>query len=145
MSQTFFCEKKGTKGETIKKYIIDGIRDNKWLSSYEFWDGVINYMIEKEIKKNEEINKDRNEMEKKNNDKNIAFSQIFSHTNNMIEFNINKNEIHTFIENLCKKYKLDSDMINSITNNINKKLQDSENPLPADKKENIKGEIKEDK
>ena len=145
LSQTFFCEKKGTKGETIKRYIIDGIRDNKWLSSYEFWEGVIHYMIEKEVKKNEEINKDKNEKEKKDNDKNVAFSQIFSHSNNMIEFNINKNEIHTFIENLCKKYNLDSDMINSIRNNINKKLEDSENPLSADKKENIKEDKKDDK
>ena len=41
-------------------------------------------MIEKEVKKNEEINKDKNEKEKKDNDKNVAFSQIFSHSNNMI-------------------------------------------------------------
>ena len=144
LSQTFFCEKKEKNGEIIKNYIIDGIRDNKWLSSYEFWDGVINYMIEKEIKKNEEINKDKNEKEKKNNDKNIAFSQIFSHTNNMIEFNINKNDIHSFIENLCNKYELDSDMINSIKNNINKKLEDIELLLSKEKKVGLKDEIKKE-
>ena len=43
----------------VKNYILDGIRDNKWLSSFEFWEGVINKMIEREIKKNEEINKQR--------------------------------------------------------------------------------------
>ena len=34
-----------------KKFILDGIRDNKWLSSFEFWEGVINLMIEREIQK----------------------------------------------------------------------------------------------
>ena len=141
LSQTFFCEKKGKNGEVVKNYILDGIRDNKWLSSFEFWEGVINNMIEREIKKNEEINKDKNEIEKKNNNKNIAFSQIFSHTNNMIEFNINKNEINGFIENLCKKYELEPDMVNSITNNINKKLEEKEvllQCLPEDQKEKLK-------
>ena len=51
----------------VKNYILDGIKDNKWLSSFEFWEGVINNTIEREIKKNEEINKDKNEIEKKNN------------------------------------------------------------------------------
>ena len=141
LSQTFFCEKKGKNGEVVKNYILDGIRDNKWLSSFEFWEGVINNMIEREIKKNEEINKDKNEIEKKNNNKNIAFSQIFSHSNNMIEFNINKNEINGFIENLCKKYELEPDMVNSITNNINKKLEEKEVSLQClteDQKEKLK-------
>ena len=141
LSQTFYCEKKGENGKIIKKYIMDGIRDNKWLSSFEFWEGVINHMIEKEIKKNEEINKDKSEKETKNNNNNIAFSQIFSHTNNMIEFNINKNEIHSFIQNFCKKYELDEDMINNITNNINKKLEEKETLLIEDKKEEIKENV----
>ena len=142
LSQTFFCEKKGKNGEIIKKYILDGIRDNKWLSSFDFWEGVINHMIEREIQKNEEINKDKNESEKKNNNKNISFSQIFSYSNNMTEFNINKKEILSFIEKLCKKYELETDMINSIINNINKKLEEKYVELPEDKKEEIK-EIKE--
>ena len=148
LSQTFFSETKGKNGEVVKNYILDGIKDNKWLSSFEFWKGVINNTIEREIKKNEEINKDKSEIEKKNNNKNIAFSQIFSHTNNMIEFNINKNEINGFIENLCKKYELEPDMVNSINNNINKKLEEKEvllQDLPQDQKEQMKeGEEKID-
>ena len=147
LSQTFYCEKKGNNGEIIKNYILDGIRDNKWLSSFEFWEGVINLMIEREIQKNEEINKDKSEKEKKNNNNNIAFSQIFSHSNNMIEFNIDKNEIHNFIGKLCKKYELDNDMINSITTNINKKLEEKESLLLGQNQEKIEDnkEIKENK
>ena len=51
-----------------KKFILDGIRDNKWLSSFEFWEGVINLMIEREIQKNDEINKD-NKDEKERQEK----------------------------------------------------------------------------
>ena len=51
LSQTFFCETKGKNGEVVKNYILDGIKDNKWLSSFEFWEGVINNTIEREIKK----------------------------------------------------------------------------------------------
>ena len=150
LSQTYFCEEKGNNGEIKKVYILDGIRNNKWLSSFEFWEEIINYMIEKEIKKNEDINKDKDksEVEKKNNNNNIAFSQIFSYTNNMTEFNINKNEINSFIEKICKKYELDSDMINSIINNINKKIEEKEALLIKDPpKEELKNieEIKEDK
>ena len=66
----------------------------------------------------------------------------------MTEFNINKNEINSFIEKICKKYELDSDMINSIINNINKKIEEKEALLIKDPpKEELKNieEIKEDK
>ena len=153
LSQTYFCEKKGKNGEIFKKYILDGIRNNKWLSSYEFWEGVINSMIEKEIQKNEEINKDKDinkdekekEKEKKMNNNNIAFSQIFSHSNNMIEFDVKKEGIYEFIDNLCKKYELDQEMINSITNNINKKLEEKEGIVIGDKKEEKKENEEKDK
>ena len=112
MSQTYFCEQIGKNGEMTKKYILDDIRDNKWLSSFEFWEGIIDLMIQKEIEKNERINKNKSEIDKKNNNNNIYFSQIFSYTNNMIEFNINKNEILDFVEKICKKYELEFDLVN---------------------------------
>jgi hypothetical protein len=135
LSQTYFCEEKGNKGEIVKKYILDGIRDNKWLSSYEFWENVINHMIQKEIKKNEEINKNKNDIDKKINNNNIFFSQIFSYTNNMVEFNINKEGVQPFVENICKKYELDNDMVNAIEMNINKKFEEKEVLLKREQKE----------
>ena len=146
LSQTYYCEKKRKNGEIYKYYILDGLRDIEWLCSFEFWEGIINLMIEREIKKNEEINKDKNEIEKKNNNNNIAFSQIFSYINNMVEFNINKDGINSFIENICKKYELDNDMVNSIRTNINIKLEEKESLLLSDNKKNpeFKKEIKKE-
>ena len=146
LSQTYFCEKKRKNGEIYKYYILDGLRDIGWLCSLEFWEGIINLMIEREIKKNEEINKDKNEIAKKNNNNNIAFSQIFSYINNMVEFNINKEGINSFIENICKKYELDNDMVNSIRTNINIKLEEKEASLLSEnkKKPELKKEIKKE-
>jgi hypothetical protein len=124
LSQTYYCEQIGKNGEMAKKYILDDIRDNKWLSSFEFWEGIIDLMIKKEIEKNERINKNKNEIDKKNNNNNIYFSQIFSYTNNMIEFNINKNEILDFVEKVCKKYELEFDLVNAIQMNVITKIEE---------------------
>ena len=124
LSQTYFCEQIGKNGEMTKKYILDDIRDNKWLSSFEFWEGIIDLMIQKEIEKNERINKNKSEIDKKNNNNNIYFSQIFSYTNNMIEFNINKNEILDFVEKICKKYELEFDLVNAIQMNVITKIEE---------------------
>ena len=124
LSQTYYCEQIGKNGEMTKKYILDDIRDNKWLSSFEFWEGIIDLMIKKEIEKNERINKNKNEIDKKNNNNNIYFSQIFSYTNNMIEFNINKNEILDFVEKVCKKYELEFDLVNAIQMNVITKIEE---------------------
>ena len=130
MSQIYFCEQKENKS---RRYILDGIRDNKWLSSLEFWDGVIDFVIQKELKKNEDINKGKNV-----DNKNIYFSQIFSYTNNMVEFNINKNEILPFVDNICKKYELNNDFVESIKMNIKAKFEEKDTlskSKPKEKKE----------
>ena len=130
MSQIYFCEQKENKS---RKYILDGIRDNKWLSCLEFWDGVIDFVIQKELKKNEDINKGKNV-----DNKNIYFSQIFSYTNNMVEFNINKNEILPFVDNICKKYELNNDFVESIKMNIKAKFEEKDTlskSKPKEKKE----------
>ena len=124
LSQTYYCEQIGKNGEMGKKYILDDIRDNKWLSSFEFWEGIIDLMIKKEIEKNERINRTKSDIDKKNNNNNIYFSQIFSYTNNMIEFNINKNEILDFVEKVCKKYELEFDLVNAIQMNVKTKIEE---------------------
>lgn len=53
LSQTFYTEiiiDKKTK-QKYKRYLFDYIMDNKWLTSISFWAGIIDYMIQKEIKK----------------------------------------------------------------------------------------------
>lgn len=46
-SQSLYNENKSKK----KKYLIDYIRDNKWFNNIEFWEGLIDCMIEKEKNK----------------------------------------------------------------------------------------------
>ena len=114
-SQSLYNENKSKK----KKYLIDYIRDNKWFNNIEFWEGLIDCMIEKEKTKNEKFSTNKDEKEKKNNLKNIAFSNVFSYTNNMLDFNLQKDDIISLVEKLSKKYEIEKEMVDSIIDNIN--------------------------
>ena len=116
LCQTLYMENKLTK---TKKYLIDFIRDYNWLNTIEFWEGILEYMIQKEIMKNEEINKNKDEKELQSNIKNIVFSQVFSYSNNMIEFNLNKEDIISMVEKYCREFEIDKGMLESIIENIN--------------------------
>jgi hypothetical protein len=62
LSQTFFYEI--NKGKNVKKkYLIDFIKKYKWFSTLEFWEGIIETMIQSEIHKNDKINKKNNYIE----------------------------------------------------------------------------------
>ena len=138
ISQTIYNENKQKK----KKYLIDDIRENKWLNNIEFWEGLTDCMIEREIIKNNEINKNKDEKEKKSNIKNIAFSQIFSYTNNMVEFNLKKEDIISLVEKFCQKYEIQKEMVDSIKDNINNILinKEKKKKMEEEKKENEKNE-----
>ena len=114
-SQSLYNENKSKK----KKYLIDYIRDNKWLNNIEFWEGLIDCMIDKEKTKSEKFSTNKDEKEKKNNLKNIAFSNVFSYTNNMLDFNLQKDDIISLVEKLSKKYEIEKEMVDSIIDNIN--------------------------
>ena len=114
-SQSLYNENKSKK----KKYLIDYIRDNKWFNNIEFWEGLIDCMIEKEKTKNEKFSTNKDENEKKSNLKNIAFSNVFSYTNNMLDFNLKKDDIISLVEKLSKKYEIEKEMVDSIIDNIN--------------------------
>ena len=107
------------KTRKTKKYLIDYILDYNWLNTIEFWEGIIEYMIQKEILKNEEINKNKDEKEQQSNAKNIVFSQVFSYSNNMIDFNINKDDIISMVEKFCREFEIEQSMLDSIIENIN--------------------------
>ena len=140
LSQTFYFEIQ--KGKTKKKkYLFDYIRKNKWLNSIEFWEGIIDYMIKTEIKKNLDINKKNNytesEKEIKTRQSNIAFSQVLSYSNNMIEFCINKEDIIKTVDIFVKKYDIEKPMAEAIYENI------KSTPLPEidDKEEENEDDI----
>ena len=113
LSQTLYNNKSKNKNK-----LIEHIRSNKWLSNNEFWEGIIDCMIQREITKNEEINKNKDENEKKSNMKNIVFSQVFSYTNNMVEFNIKIEDINALIEKFSQKYEIEKQMVDSIIDNV---------------------------
>ena len=76
-------KKKSKKEEEIKKiYLIDYIKYYKWFLTLDFWKGIIENMIQKEIINNEKINKNNkvNETteEKKKNISYISFSIVLS-------------------------------------------------------------------
>jgi len=141
LSQTFYCEvvnKETNKKE--KKYLVEGIKHNKWLNNLEFWEGIIKLMIEREIKKNEAINQNKDEKEKKSNINNVVFSQLFSFSSNMLEFSINKKDIQSIVEKFGKQYELEKEMLDSVLDNINSKKEEKIN---EDKKENNKEQAEE--
>ena len=137
LSQTFFYEKiinnnnKNNKKETKKIYLFEFIKNYKWLKSLEFWEGIIEYMIQNEIVKNEEINKKNNVNESpqeiKNRLSNIGFSQVLSYSNSMIEFKINKEDITKVVEFFVKKYEIDPAMAEAIYENIKNTSSPEEN------------------
>lgn len=137
LSQTFYHDKQNKKNKKdIKKdnkteggiknerkiYLFEYIKNYKWLKSVEFWEGIMEYMIQIEVNKNEEINKKNNvnetPEEKKNRLSNIGFSQVLSYTNSMIEFKINKEDINKVVDIFVKRYEIDPSMAEAIYENI---------------------------
>ena len=116
LSQKLYMENKITK---TKKYLVDYIRDYNWLNTIEFWESIIELMIQKEITKNEEINKNKDEKEQQSNAKNIVFSQVFSYSGNMVEFNIKKEDIIEMVEKFCREFEIDKSMLDVIVENVN--------------------------
>ena len=139
LSQTFYHDKLNKKDKKENKkdnksenkndnkiekkiYLFEYIKNYKWLKSIEFWEGIMEYMIQIEIKKNEEINK-RNKVnetpeEVKNRLSNIGFSQVLSYTNSMIEFKINKDDIIKVVDLFVKRYEIEPSMAEAIYENI---------------------------
>ena len=110
---------------------------------------MIDSMIQKEITKDDELNKNKNEEERKSNIKNIVFSQVFSYSNNMVDFNIKKEDIISLVKKFSSKYEIEKEMEDSIIENINnieKNKIDEENKENKieEEKEKIKEEQKEE-
>ncbi len=134
LSQTFYHEKKNPKNKNeIKKiYLFDYIKNYKWLQSLDFWEGIIEHMIQNEIAKNEEVNKKNNVINETQEDiksrlSNIGFSQVLSYSNNMIEFKIDKKDITKVVDSFIKKYEIEESMAQAIYENIKSTTPPEEN------------------
>ena len=124
LSQTYYHEKpKKNNIKDVKKiYLFDYIKNYKWLKSLEFWEGIIEFMIQNEISKNDEVNKKNNvndtPEQMKSRLSNIGFSQVLSYSNTMLEFKILKEDISKIVDHFVKKYEIDPAMAEAIYDNI---------------------------
>ena len=121
LSQTFYTEitiDKNKKKEKYKRYLFDYIIDNKWLTSLSFWEEIIDFMIQKEIKNNEEVVKGQISKEtleeRRARISNIAFSQLLPYASNMLEFYMKKDIVRNLVELFVKKYDIVKNTANMI-------------------------------
>ena len=114
LSQTYY-----TKENDKKIYLQEDVKNHDIFKNINFWEKLFNFFIEKETQKyknSKDINEiNENNIEDNNNNySKIAYGQIMTICNNMIEFGLNKNDIYKVIEPKIQYYKLDEDLINNI-------------------------------
>ena len=112
LSQTFYYEE-----DNKKIYISNKLKSYHWLKTNEFWKGLIDYIIELEIKRNNENNwniKNEWDEEQKKIISMVVFSQLVSYIKNMVDFQIEKKNIVKIIEIFIDKYKLNKDLSSQI-------------------------------
>ena len=148
LSQTYYYEEKiddkkkkdSNKIEPPKKYLFELIKNNKWLKSYEFWDGLVSVMVELEIKKNKETSAKQGieDTEKliQSRKSNICFSQLLTFSSNMMEFGMNKEDALKIVSSYAEKYGVDKELCDTIYANIDMKLQELNPSLNKEKTEN---------
>ena len=153
LSQTFYTEitiDKNKKKEKYKRYLFDYIIDNKWLTSLSFWEEIIDFMIQKEIKNNEEVVKGQISKEtleeRRVRISNIAFSQLLPYASNMLEFYMKKDIVRNLVELFVKKY----DIVKNIANMIFDAIENTPEkppivPIVRKKKKIIEKKIKKAK
>ena len=132
LSQTYFKMDENNN----RYYLQNVIKNHKLLNNNQFWEKTLDISLKNEIdraknlkkednEKNNDIENDKNKTEDdigKYND--IAFGQIVSLVNSMIEFEININDIKKIIEPKIEEYKLNE----MHKNNINLVIESKINP-----------------
>ena len=129
-----------TKLENYNNTIFESIKHNEWLNSKEFWEGVIESMIQEEKTKNEIATKEllaiENEEQKQTRISNIAFSQVLPYSNNMLDFQIDKKIIFEVVNSFVKKYNINKDLEEAIVMNVKERVyEDNKEEGNKDKKE----------
>lgn len=110
LSQTYYMIEKEEK-----IYIQEDIKEHEIFKDNKFWENLFNFFMNKEIqklRKSFDLNEEKSD-EKSHYNK-LAFGQIMTICNNMLEFGHNKDDIYKFIEPKIKYYNLDEISISSI-------------------------------
>jgi len=117
LSQTFFKEVE-VDDEIEKIYLMEYLKKNKWISNISFWKEFIELEISQEKQKFEEEEKKKNITPKDSRLKQIYFSKIITHSNNMKMFGFSKSDVISTSDFFMKKYEVPDDLRQVIENNI---------------------------
>ena len=121
-SQTFFYNSEDNK----KHFLLEKIKNHKWINTLDFWHDFIFINLNKELNKFISFYDDitLNDIEEKNEkitDKirfklsDLLFSQLLPYMNNMSQIDIDKQIIEKIIVEFCSKFKyLDEEKINGL-------------------------------
>ena len=120
ISQTFFSEKKDTKK---KIYLFEYIKNHHWLKSPNFWEKITDIMVDKEIENNNEILgkealKKESEAQKKDRLSQVYVSQMYTFSQNMVEFDLKKDDIYRIIDKTAEKYNVIDTYKTTIYDNV---------------------------
>ena len=124
ISQTFYSERKDSKK---KHYLFDTIKHHKWLKSIEFWEGITENMVTKEIENNNEVLgkealENESEIQRVDRISQVYMSQLFTFSQNMIDLGIEKKDIERIVEKSCEKFGVIDSIKNAIYENLNSLL-----------------------
>ena len=147
LSQTYF-----KKDENNNKYYLQNkIKEHKLFKNLQFWEKSLDISLKNEINRVKNIRKENETNNKLISEQNkiieddieiyndIAFGQIVSAVNSMIEFDINKENIKKIIEPKIVEYKLNEN------HKLNIKLVMDDNEEPIKNENNNKNNNIEDK
>ena len=140
LSQTYFIEENNRK-----KYLQEGIKENKLFKDKTFWEEFLVYSINKEIMKTMKRDSKTKENRKNSDTKlsNVVFSQVLTLIDNMFEFDVEPNVIKEILEPKINYYKLNEGLKSTINDVIKSKQEEKESLANEEiKKEEKKEEVK---
>jgi len=149
LSQTYFK----TDENNNKYYLQNIIKEHKLFKNLQFWEKSLDSSLKKEINRVKKIRNENEDNNKPSGNENkiieddieiyndIAFGQIVSAVNSMIDFDINKEYIKQIIEPKIVEYKLNENH----KLNINLVMDNKEEPIKKENENNNIEEIKENK
>ena len=134
-------------------YLQNIIKEHKLFKNLQFWEKSLDSSLKKEINRVKKIRNENEDNNKPSGNENkiieddieiyndIAFGQIVSAVNSMIDFDINKEYIKQIIEPKIVEYKLNENH----KLNINLVMDNKEEPIKKENENNNIEEIKENK
>ena len=134
LSQTFYYIENENK-----KYLFRFIKSHPIFSSEEMWKNCVNYFIENEVDKYNQIKNNLIDNMANNKINDLIFAQLVANTNNMIEFDFDANIAENIIMENINKYNLNEKFKTIILNIINNKKNNCiDEKININEKENNK-------